>query len=212
MPEPIAVFSVIILGLVWMFIVGVLVLLRELPDPTKASIKRRLRLTKPINPRSGKASNVYLLWGLVAAAAGLGISELAFPIQEFMLSILPDGLVNDRADLFDAIDVGDYWVIALFLFASIFNYFLGEEFVFRGILLPKMEGVFGRADWLANGVLFALYHLHIMYAIPSLLLVTWINALAARYFRSTWVAVVGHGIEGIVVMTLVTLGVFGVGA
>ena len=51
-----------------------------------------------------------------------------------------------------------------------------------------------------------------MCVIPSLLFVTWINALAARYFRSTWVAVVGHGIEGIVLLTLITLGVFGVGA
>jgi uncharacterized protein len=31
---------------------------------------------------------------------------------------------------------------------------LGEEFLFRGVLLPCMEGVFGRWSWVANGVLF----------------------------------------------------------
>jgi hypothetical protein len=29
-----------------------------------------------------------------------------------------------------------------------------------GMLLPKMEGVFGKWSWVANGVLFGFYHLH----------------------------------------------------
>lgn len=35
---------------------------------------------------------------------------------------------------------------------------MSEEIIFRVILLPKMKGAFGRADWMVNGVLFALYH------------------------------------------------------
>ena len=38
---------------------------------------------------------------------------------------------------------------------TVFNTVLGEELLFRGLLLPRMNGVFGRRDWLANGVLFA---------------------------------------------------------
>ena len=56
--------------------------------------------------------------------------------------------------------VGAWWFFALFVIYAVFNTILGEEFLFRGVLLPKMEGVFGRGSWVANGVLFALYHVH----------------------------------------------------
>ena len=36
------------------------------------------------------------------------------------------------------------------------NTVLGAELLFRGFLLPRMSGVFGRVDRLANGVLFGL--------------------------------------------------------
>jgi hypothetical protein len=36
----------------------------------------------------------------------------------------------------------------------VFNSVLGEDLLFRGILLPRMRGVFGRGDFVANGVLF----------------------------------------------------------
>lgn len=33
----------------------------------------------------------------------------------------------------------------------VFNTVLGEELLFRGLLLPRMNRAFGRADWLVNG-------------------------------------------------------------
>jgi hypothetical protein len=50
------------------------------------------------------------------------------------------------------------------------QHLLGEELLFRGYLLPRMNGVFGRRDWLANGVLFAAYHLHVPWVMPAALL------------------------------------------
>jgi len=56
--------------------------------------------------------------------------------------------------------IGNWGFLGLFLRSAVFNTFLGEEFIFRGVLMPKMEGVFGKWDWVANGILFCLYHLH----------------------------------------------------
>jgi len=53
-----------------------------------------------------------------------------------------------------------WWFFALFVISAVFNTMLGEEFLFRRVLLPKMEGVFGRWSWVANGVLFGFYHVH----------------------------------------------------
>jgi len=54
---------------------------------------------------------------------------------------------------------GAWAVLGLFAFNALFNSILGEELLFRGVLLPRMKAVFGRWDWLANGVLFGVYHL-----------------------------------------------------
>ena len=58
---------------------------------------------------------------------------------------------------------GAWGWLAVLIVLWVFNTVLGEELLFRGYLLPRMNGVFGRRDWLANGVLFAVfafYHLH----------------------------------------------------
>jgi hypothetical protein len=55
---------------------------------------------------------------------------------------------------------GAWGWFAVVVVLAIFNTVLGEELLFRGFLLPRMNGAFGRVDWLANGVLFSAYHLH----------------------------------------------------
>jgi membrane protease YdiL (CAAX protease family) len=49
--------------------------------------------------------------------------------------------------------VGSWGILGLFLLSALFNTFLGEELLFRGILLPRMAGVFGKWDWVMNGLL-----------------------------------------------------------
>ncbi len=90
-----------------------------------------------------------------------------------------------------------------------FNYFLGEEFLFRGVLLPKMQGVFGKYDWVANTVLFGLYHLHKPWAIPGIIVGSLAIVGPARRFRSNWMAVVVHGAEGIIVLAMVLAVILG---
>jgi membrane protease YdiL (CAAX protease family) len=89
--------------------------------------------------------------------------------------------------------VGAWGMLALFVLSALFNTFLGEELLFRGLLLPRMAGVFGRWDWVMNGLLFGLYHLHqpwriLSSAIGGILL----YALPSRYFRSSWFGIIIH--------------------
>ncbi|MCC6985270.1 MAG: hypothetical protein IT309_02485 [Anaerolineales bacterium] len=51
------------------------------------------------------------------------------------------------------------------------------------MLLPKMEGVFGKWDWVANGVIFGFYHLHQPRGIPSFILTGLIRASSAKPFE-----------------------------
>jgi hypothetical protein len=54
----------------------------------------------------------------------------------------------------------------------------------RGVLLPKMQGVFGKWDWVANGVLFGFYHLHQPWGILSNVVFGWIVAFTGKRFHS----------------------------
>ena len=62
---------------------------------------------------------------------------------------------------------GNWGLFALVVVMLTFNTVLGEELLFRGLLLPRMRAAFGRADWAANGLLMGAYHLHQPWSIPT---------------------------------------------
>jgi CAAX protease family protein len=91
----------------------------------------------------------------------------------------------------------------------VFNTVLGEELLFRGLLLPRMRRAFGRGDWAANGVLFAGYHLATPWLIPwTLLIDTFALAWPSRRYQSAWVGIVVHSSQSVffalIILTLVT--------
>ena len=100
------------------------------------------------------------------------------------------------------------WVwFAVVVVLVIFNTVLGEELLFRGLLLPRMKGVFGKYDWVANGVLFPIYHLHQPWTIPTALVDIFALAYPSRRFQSAWMGIIVHSTQSvfffIVLLTLV---------
>lgn len=61
-----------------------------------------------------------------------------------------------------------FLMITLIFRSFIFN-IMGEELYYRGVLQPKMKGVFGRWAWVANGFLFAGKHAALFWMIPTLI-------------------------------------------
>ena len=96
---------------------------------------------------------------------------------------------------------GNWTWFAVIVVLALFNTVLGEELLFRGLLLPRMRGVFGRADWLANGVLFATYHLHMPWVIPMALLDTLALAYPSRRYRSAWLGIIVHSVQSVLIIT-----------
>jgi membrane protease YdiL (CAAX protease family) len=78
--------------------------------------------------------------------------------------------ITSIVDAFPDINlVGNYLFFIVFvIYGFVFN-IVGEELYYRGLILPKMHGVFGRWDWVANGVLFTLKHIYQRWLFPSLL-------------------------------------------
>src|SRR5215218_571065 len=169
-------FVLIVLGLVWFFVLSMIIVRREEGDLRWATVKQRLRLNAPREPATGQPRARLWLW-VVPFIVGVAVIELLLntPLENAWVSVFPF-LAEPEGRSFGAILgsqeilqqlVGAWWFLALVVVQSIFNTILGEEFLFRGVLLPKMEGVFGRFSWVANSVLFALYHVHVPWVIAN---------------------------------------------
>ncbi len=81
--------------------------------------------------------------------------------------------------------------------------FLGEEFLFRGVLLPKMNGFFGRWDWAANAVMFGLYHLYQPWGIPGNILDGLVFAFSGKRYRSNWFPSILHSGQSLYFIVLI---------
>jgi membrane protease YdiL (CAAX protease family) len=99
--------------------------------------------------------------------------------------------------------VGAWRLLGFFFVQGLFNTFLGEELLFRGALLPKMEGTFGKWDWVANGVLFGFYHLHQPWGILSSVLTGLIYTFSARRFHTTWFSIILHSGQSVFLLFLI---------
>jgi membrane protease YdiL (CAAX protease family) len=92
---------------------------------------------------------------------------------------------------------GNWGLFGLIIVMLAFNSFLGEELLFRGLLLPRMRAAFGRADWVVNGILFGLYHLHQPWTIPSSIVAGLLMAYPTKHFRSAWMGIIIHSAQSV---------------
>jgi uncharacterized protein len=194
------------LGLVWLFVLSMIIVYREEGDLRWATLKQRLRLNTPRDPTTGQPRARLWLW-VVPFIVAVALIELVLntPIENAWVSVVPF-LTEPQGRSFDAILgsqeilqqlVGAWWFFALVVVQSIFNTILGEEFLFRGVLLPRMEGVFGRWSWVANSVLFALYHVHVPWVIPNAVLTGLLYTYPAYRYRSTWMSIIVHSAQSV---------------
>jgi membrane protease YdiL (CAAX protease family) len=189
-----------IVGLLLQFMLSMFILYREEGNIRISTIGHRFWLNNPVSPRTGRKDNrlwwllIPLMLAIVALELGVapfidGIWTKVFPFLAEPQNRSLDALFAPemRARL-----IGAWDFFALFVISSVFNNFLSEEFLFRGVLLPKMKGVFGNWGWFANGVIFGLYHIHMWWGIPGNILFGWLLAFAAKRYRSNWFPIILH--------------------
>jgi CAAX protease family protein len=192
------------LGLIWQFVLVMAIIFREEGNLRWSTIRRRCWLNTPVDPRTGETRSRLWLWlvPLIILFAALQVVpfqalwERAFPFLGEPERYSFEAIMNS-ADRKAALD-GAWQVLGLFTILGVFNTILGEELLFRGILLPKMRGVFGKEDWLANGLLFGLYHLHQPWSIPgSIVDGTFCQALPTKRYRSSWMGIIVHSSQSV---------------
>jgi uncharacterized protein len=183
-------------GLAWQFVLVLLLVRREQGTLSWPVVKDALWLRAPEHPRTRRRGG--LLWlVLVPCLLLFGAEELVPSPAAVAGHDLPTFLQSGAGS---ALLSGSWTWFAVLVALTVLNTVLGEELLFRGLLLPRMQGAFGRGDWVANGVLFAVYHLHMPWAIPVDLVDTVAIALPSRRYRSALIGIAVHSAQSVVVL------------
>jgi len=200
----------IIAGMGWEFVVALVILYRELGTLRWSAIRQRTWLQTPRDPKTDQP-NPRLYWWLLPPLLidflfGIVLAGYLDAPMAWLFPALKEPDYAAMSQLASPQFAGQWWLLGIALVSIIFNYFLGEAFLWHGILLPKMQGVFGKYDWVANAVIFGLYHVHKPWALPSVILGNLTYSWPARRFRCNWMAIIVHGAEGLPVL-FITLAV-----
>jgi CAAX protease family protein len=213
--------AVLTVGLVWQFVLVAFLLYRETGSLRWSTLKGGLWLTAPRSPQTGTA-RARLWWWLIPVVLLTALFDLGIKptfdrlwVSVFPFLAEPSGwaLGNALATPEARAQLAGAWgTWGLFLLNALFNTFLGEELLFRGLLLPRMAGAFPKSDWLANGLLFGLYHLHQPWGIlSSATHGVLLFALPSRHFRSSWFGIAAHSGQSVFFAILILGLVLGLG-
>ncbi len=204
---------VLTIGLVWQFLLVMLLVYQEAGDLRWSTIRQRLWLQTPRSPRTGKPRARLWLWLIpFVLLTALYDLQLKGIVDHLWVSVFPLLTEPHGFDLSSALATpaakaqlaGAWNVWGLFVLSALFNTFIGEELLFRGLLLPRMAGVFGKKDWVVNGLLFGLYHLHQPWGILSSAIDGIVcYALPSRTFRSAWFGVIAHSGQSVFLALLI---------
>lgn len=205
--------AVLTAGLAWQFVLVALLLRREVGRFSLSEFRRRLWLNTPRDPQTGRTRGRLWLWIIpliiVTVVWGMQISAI---VEKLGVSVFPFLAEPRGFSLGAALAspeaksqlVGAWGIWALFLVEALFNTVVGEELLFRGLLLPRMSRAFGRWDWAMNGLLFGLYHLHQPWGmLGSAVEGVFLEALPSRYFRSSWFGIIAHSGQSVFIAVLI---------
>jgi membrane protease YdiL (CAAX protease family) len=135
-----------------------------------------------------RADWIWTAGGVLAVAILVAVSVVLMKILFGFVNLQPSFL------RLEPLSPDRYWILAVWLPFFWVNV-MGEEILWRGVILPRQEAAFGRWAWLANGLGWLGFHLAFG---PSLLFVLWPTTLIIPYVvqrqRNSWIGVVIHGV------------------
>jgi len=212
-PAGITYWLLIIAGMAWEFVVSLVIIYHELGTLRWSVIRQRTWLQTPRDPKTDQPNPRMYWWLLVPllynTLMGIVLIKYLDAPMHWLFPALQPARYMDMSQIASPAFQGQWWLLGIALLSLLFNYFLGEEFLWHGVLLPKMRGVFGKYDWVANSVLFGLYHLHKPWALPSVIMTNFAYSWPARRFRSNWMAIIVHSVEGLPGLVMVLAVILG---
>ena len=112
----------------------------------------------------------------------------------------PEGVSNLKSGtLFGMTLKGKWWIVIVYVIGWTLN-ILGEEFWYRGWMLPRQEISFGKYAWIINGSMFTFQHWMQPWNFLSILPGALFMSFVLQLRKNTWIGIIQHG--------LINLGLF----
>ena len=104
--------------------------------------------------------------------------------------------------------LNSWWLIPIQLGTLFFNIY-GEEFWWRGYILPRQELKFGKWTWLVHGVLWASFHSFWWWDVLAILPGALVMSFVAQRTRNTTPGIIWHWINNGLTVIVLILGILG---
>ncbi len=169
-----------------LLILAIIILRKEGYRMNTGTWKHRLRF-RPLSRNE-------LLWTFGGLISILLLSGLVMTL----LQALTGGFDHSPPFMaFEPLDAGRYWFLLVWLPYWILN-ILGEEILWRGVMLPRQEISFGNKTWLIHGFGWGIFHVAFGWQLLiTLVPILFILPFVVQKTKNTWSGVIIHaGING----------------
>ena len=140
------------------------------------------------------------------------ITGLHLPLPAMLPPAIDPRVANSIPTEFLGVVLRGNWGIAfLYLLILSFNIF-GEEFWWRGYILPRQELVHGKWTWLVHGILWTLFHIPFWWNLISLLPSTLSLSFVASRLKNTTPGIIAHFVLNGLGFVMILLGILGIGS
>lgn len=165
-----------------LIVIGVLLLKSEGYKLSKSTITERLRFKK--------LTKQDVLWSIGGLVLVMVISGGLMKLIELVVGKID---TSPPFMAFEPLSQGRYWLLAIWAPYWILN-ILGEEFFWRGVMMPRQELVFGKNTWIIHGIGWGLFHIAFGWQLLiTLIPLIFIQSYIVQKTKNSWVGVIMHG-------------------
>lgn len=165
-----------------LIITGIIILYFEGYKISKTTWIERLRFRK-ITKRD-------LIWSIIGLILVVALSGIILKVLELIVGKFDH---SPSFMSFEPLTEGRYWLLLIWLPYWILN-ILGEEFLWRGVMLPRQEIVFGKYTWLIHGFGWGLFHIAFGWQLLiTLIPLIFIQSYIVQKTKNSWNGVIMHG-------------------
>ena len=165
-----------------LIILGLVILHKEGFQINRQTITSRLRFRKLT-----RSDLIWTLSGFVAVAV---LSGLIMILLEVIIGKFDH---SPKFMTFEPLTKGRYWLLLIWAPYWILN-ILGEEFIWRGVMLPRQELAFGKLTWIFHGFGWGLFHIAFGWKLLiTLIPLIFIQSFIVQKTKNSWTGVILHG-------------------
>jgi len=137
------------------------------------------------------------IWTVGLAVFMFGSGQLLSFTYTWVADFFPEPKILIRmfaedANYFMEVPLKRNWLLLAGMFAFLACNVLGEEFWWRGYILPRQELVHGKWTWLIHGLLWNTVHLFLPWELIKLLPGTLALPFVIQRLRNTWPGIIAH--------------------